>query len=423
MKNTLTRFFVVSFALLVMIPSLVFAEGLSASQFRPTSDGGHYLGIWSSDGMYATEWKLGTFLTYEYRPFQLTTGGNRVQGVIDSAFIQHITGSVGLFDKRLAVGMDLPIGWWLDYRDPNVAGSTFSNQTVLGDFRINFKSDIFRSRCGRIGLALVPFIDLPTGDDDVFFGNGGVNVGGLFVFDTKMAKGWNVALNAGISGRSEYNFRDLEQRTQLLLGLGSEVDLGKHIFLNTELHSQTRLSGIYSEEVESPTEVLAGLKWNIGETGFTLTGGGGAGITYGAAAAQYRVYTGLSYSPLQHRLPALKRTVKATMVNFDTGSYKLKKSEQNKLDSLLPYFANTYRYPVTIVGHTDSQGDLKKNETLSKNRVKVVKDYLEAHDVSGKRLYLDWFGEEKPVDDNTTQKGRAANRRVNFSNRDCLIIK
>jgi outer membrane protein OmpA-like peptidoglycan-associated protein len=423
MKRIISYFFVVSFILFTMISLSAKAEGLSASQFRPTSDGGKYLGAWSFDGLYAGEWKLGTFVTYEYRPFQLTAGGSRADGIVDSAFIQHINGSVGLFDKRLAIGLDLPIGWYYDFKDPNVAGSTSTNETNLGDLRINLKSEIFRSRCGHIGLALVPFIDLPTGDDDTFFGNGVTNFGGYFVFDTKMTKGWHVAWNIGLSGREEYDFRDLERSSQLLLSLASEIDLGKHIFLNTEIHSQTRLTGIYSEEVESPTEALAGLKWKIGETGFTLTGGGGAGITYGSASPQYRVYSGLSYSPLQKHLPAFQRAVKATTVHFDSGSAKLKKDEQVKLDSLLPYFANTYRYPVTIVGHTDNRGVDQKNVVLSENRAKAVKQYLESKDVSGKRLYLDWFGEEKPVDNNTTAEGRAANRRVNFSNRDCLVIK
>jgi len=53
--------------------------------------------------------------------------------------------------------------------------------------------------------------------------------------------------------------------------------------------------------------------------------------------------------------------------------------------------------------------------TLSKNRAQAVSNYLSnSQGISRSRLNTNWFGESKPVYDNSTASGRAKNRRVNI---------
>jgi len=74
-----------------------------------------------------------------------------------------------------------------------------------------------------------------------------------------------------------------------------------------------------------------------------------------------------------------------------------------------------------VEGHTDSKGSDSYNKKLSQNRANSVKKYLEGRSVKSNRLEGVGFGEERPIDSNRTNDGRARNRRVEFnvSNANC----
>jgi hypothetical protein len=69
---------------------------------------------------------------------------------------------------------------------------------------------------------------------------------------------------------------------------------------------------------------------------------------------------------------------------------------------------------VEIRGHTDDIGDAAKNKALSAERAYEVLNFLVSAGVNSKQLTYQGFGEEKPVADNTTDEGRAQNRRTEF---------
>jgi len=65
-----------------------------------------------------------------------------------------------------------------------------------------------------------------------------------------------------------------------------------------------------------------------------------------------------------------------------------------------------------VDGYTDSIGSETYNQALSLRRAESVKNYLMSHDVSPGRLEAKGFGESNPIADNSTEEGRAMNRRV-----------
>ena len=67
-----------------------------------------------------------------------------------------------------------------------------------------------------------------------------------------------------------------------------------------------------------------------------------------------------------------------------------------------------------IEGHTDNQGEATKNEQLSGDRAVTVKKWLIDHGVKSERLIAVGFGQNKPIADNSTDAGRAENRRTEF---------
>ena len=69
---------------------------------------------------------------------------------------------------------------------------------------------------------------------------------------------------------------------------------------------------------------------------------------------------------------------------------------------------------VEVQGHTDSKGGDAFNKNLSLRRAKAVAKWLVDHGIDKARFDAKGFGEERPIADNATEEGRAANRRVEF---------
>jgi outer membrane protein OmpA-like peptidoglycan-associated protein len=99
-------------------------------------------------------------------------------------------------------------------------------------------------------------------------------------------------------------------------------------------------------------------------------------------------------------------------ISFDTGSATIKPQMRGVLDPFANSLKDDPNARVTIVGHTDSTGSPAINNPLSMERAQSVRDYLAARGVSPTRVETAGHGEREPVADNTTDAGRAKNRRV-----------
>jgi outer membrane protein OmpA-like peptidoglycan-associated protein len=67
---------------------------------------------------------------------------------------------------------------------------------------------------------------------------------------------------------------------------------------------------------------------------------------------------------------------------------------------------------IVVEGHTDSTGSAETNQELSMKRAAAVRDALVSRGVSADRISVEGFGAARPIADNTSQAGRANNRRV-----------
>jgi peptidoglycan-associated lipoprotein len=69
---------------------------------------------------------------------------------------------------------------------------------------------------------------------------------------------------------------------------------------------------------------------------------------------------------------------------------------------------------VTIEGHTDSVGTAEYNLSLGERRSNAVRDYLLNRGIAAGRMRTVSYGEERPIDTNDTDAGRAMNRRAHI---------
>jgi len=102
-------------------------------------------------------------------------------------------------------------------------------------------------------------------------------------------------------------------------------------------------------------------------------------------------------------------------ISFEVNSFQLKPVSLIELDKLLQVLNENPKLQVQIGGHTDNTGTEAENLKLSANRAKAVVDYLVAKGIDEKRLSWRGFGSSKPIADNSTETGRAKNRRTEFT--------
>ncbi len=99
-------------------------------------------------------------------------------------------------------------------------------------------------------------------------------------------------------------------------------------------------------------------------------------------------------------------------ISFDTGRADIKPNLRPILDQFASGLSGQPNTEVRIVGHTDSTGSDALNDRLSVQRAEAAKQYLAARGVDPNRIVIAGRGEHEPIADNSTEAGRARNRRV-----------
>ncbi|MFK7607169.1 MULTISPECIES: OmpA family protein [unclassified Pseudomonas] len=99
-------------------------------------------------------------------------------------------------------------------------------------------------------------------------------------------------------------------------------------------------------------------------------------------------------------------------VLFDTGAAELKNSANRTVLKLVQFLQLNPKRVVRIEGYTDSTGGQEDNVKLSLARAQAVADMLIDLGIDEKRIQVEGYGDQYPVDVNATERGRAQNRRV-----------
>ena len=114
---------------------------------------------------------------------------------------------------------------------------------------------------------------------------------------------------------------------------------------------------------------------------------------------------------------AIQRTLNAyaKTILFNTGKSTIKSQSTTVLDNIIDILKEYPDAKFSIEGHTDSSGSEMLNQRLSESRASAVMTYLINNGVASNRLTAKGYGENNPIDDNTTKAGRDRNRRVEIN--------
>ncbi|HWP10614.1 MAG TPA: OmpA family protein [Ramlibacter sp.] len=99
-------------------------------------------------------------------------------------------------------------------------------------------------------------------------------------------------------------------------------------------------------------------------------------------------------------------------VSFDTGRADIKPNLRPILDQFASGLSSQPNSDIRIIGHTDNTGSDAVNDPLSVQRAQAARQYLAARGVDPNRIATAGRGEREPIADNSTEAGRARNRRV-----------
>ena len=102
----------------------------------------------------------------------------------------------------------------------------------------------------------------------------------------------------------------------------------------------------------------------------------------------------------------------ALHINFDTGKSSIKDESRPVIEQMYELLTANPGLTVEIQGHTDNVGKPEANLKLSDDRAKAVMTALLDKGIDAARLTAVGFGDSKPVAENSTEEGRAKNRRV-----------
>ncbi len=93
-------------------------------------------------------------------------------------------------------------------------------------------------------------------------------------------------------------------------------------------------------------------------------------------------------------------------IYFKTALSNIEKQEEEKLLKI----ANSQQF--YLIGHTDNEGNQAYNLNLSKQRVHEVYDFLVSKGIEKDRISIEFYGENKPLNNNKSSKDKSKNRRV-----------
>lgn len=99
-------------------------------------------------------------------------------------------------------------------------------------------------------------------------------------------------------------------------------------------------------------------------------------------------------------------------IQFEYKSFRLTAEARARLDQFVATLRGQSDLHVEVAGHTDSIGSDSYNLGLSEKRARAVRSYLVQAGIAARRLAARGYGEREPVADNSTEAGRARNRRV-----------
>lgn len=132
-------------------------------------------------------------------------------------------------------------------------------------------------------------------------------------------------------------------------------------------------------------------------------------VTVSGAVALKGCPEPVKLAPVEKRI--LEKAISS--LEFESGKDIIKPASLPSLTALSKLLvSHATNWQIRLSGHTDNEGTSENNFLLSEKRARAVKNYLVRKGVTEEAIIVEWFGQSRPVADNTSKEGKKKNRRV-----------
>ena len=101
-------------------------------------------------------------------------------------------------------------------------------------------------------------------------------------------------------------------------------------------------------------------------------------------------------------------------ITFDIGKANIKPESMTEINRIAQLMKDNGDLKFEVQGHTDNTGTVAGNQKLSEQRAQAIVNKLVEMGIEANRLSAKGMGQSAPLADNSTDEGRAKNRRVEF---------
>lgn len=229
-----------------------------------------------------TSWWMGGVFEYAESPLVRLYSDQTVEAELDDIFALNLSGGYAPH-RRIRVSASAPLFF-------TSMSNEGSNGADLGDLRVSADAVLLD---GVVSLGVNPYVDLPTGASRENLGQGGLAGGGMLTGHVKV---WR--LRGGVAWgpyfRPELELSNLQGTDRWLTGLHAGVLLTDSLALNVEFRAESPFSKNEWPGTDRPMEVLFHGRKRF-DSGLHLIVGGATTASWGASAAQYRLFVGAGF--------------------------------------------------------------------------------------------------------------------------------
>lgn len=247
---------------------------------------------------------VGGVLEYAHEPLVFVT---EVEGqdptvtpVLDNVVALNLSGGVAFFDW-LRLDAALPLFF------TSTGLEAASNGFTLGDARVAAMVEVVRPKegdAGGFGLGIIPYLDIPTGNSDVFLGQGGITGGGKLTA-TYEAGSVTVGGEAGVQFQPEVTGLDnLTGSDRVLVGAQLGYLFTPSFGANLEGKVYVPFAANDQPGTETPAELTLSVKKRL-DSGAHFLAGASTAVSQGASAADFRVFLGGGFGTIKDTKPKI----------------------------------------------------------------------------------------------------------------------
>lgn len=174
---------------------------------------------------------------------------------------------------------------------------------AMGDLRLSTKLTLpYLNRKDQVksgfGMAVAGNVNVPTGDQNAFAGEGAWSGGVTLIADYRFNFGLLLAANGGVWLRPEHQFAGVRVGDMAQFGVAAEQYIVQRWGLSVigEIYGYPPITRFPDDPENIPAEALLGLRWQT-KHGITITFGGSFGAACGFGAPAIRFFNSITWQP------------------------------------------------------------------------------------------------------------------------------